>query len=219
MATKKTFVDPLKVKGSTEQIVKTLLKLKPKDFPEPDKVLDLMRELKTEADQSEIRLIAYMMAYENSNLWKKSAVPCSTFDEWLKQYQRAIPDLVRYRHGVVALTEFGVEACTTHGIKVLSKVAGLPKNHRVNYIREELEPGMETRRFPLSEVTVSTSIRGYRKRHNIPSVVARVPKSNLATKLEQTEEENRRLRAEVRELKIERNDLLKRLAKYEKKAA
>jgi hypothetical protein len=220
MPTKKvTFIDPSKIKGDTGQIVKTILKLKPTDFPDSEQVLDVIRGLKTDADQGEMRLVAYLRAYEKSNLWKKSAVPSATFDAWLSYYQTSLPDVKRYRYGVTALTEFGPELCETHGFKVLSKVAGLPEGHRSRFIKEELEPGMETRRFPMSEVTASGRIHTYRKKYGLISKVPRIPKSNLATQLDEAEERVRELEDEVKALKKERNDLLKRLAKYEKKAA
>jgi hypothetical protein len=213
---KATFVDPFKVTGSPEQIAKTLLKLKSKDFPDDSKALDIIRRLKVDADQGEMRLIAYLVAYERSELWKKSAVQCHTFDGWLKYYQTALPDVRRYNSGKTALLEFGVEACVVYGIKPLSKVVSLPKAHRRNFIKEELEPGVETRKFPLSEVTVSSRVSVYRKSHGLVNKVPRVSKSDTSTQLSDAKEEIIRLRDEVRVLTTERNDLLKRLAKYEK---
>jgi len=215
MPTKPTFVDPYKVTGSTKQIITRLLKLKPKDFPDEDQALDLIRRLKADADQGEMRLIAYLTAYEKSELWKKSAVQCHTFNGWLKYYQTSLPDVSRYNNGKEALLEFGVEACLVYSIRALSKVVSLPKVHRHTFVKEELEPGVETRRFPLSDVTVGSRVKEYRKAHGLVSNVPRNPKSDLATQLDEARERICQLKEEVRELKKERDDLKKRLAEYD----
>lgn len=212
MATKKrsTIVNPWEVTGSISQVVKTLMSLKANEFPDPDQVLEWLRTMKSEADLTEMKLIAYLRAYELSNLWKETS-PRAHFEGWLRQYSTALPDAVRYRNGVAALTQYGPEVCARHGFKPIVVVSTkLSKEDGHKFIAQVLEPKLESRRFPLSAVGTNDLVKDFKRDNHIPdNSPPRVPKSDLRLQLDEA-------LAEVARLKRENKDLRKRLAKYEK---
>lgn len=223
MATKKrtarapSFVNPLEVKGSTAQVVKTLLNLRAKDFPDSEQVLDFIRNLKVEADLGEMRLIAYLRAYELSELWKNTS-PRDNFEGWLGQYRHSLPNIVRYRNGVAALTKYGPELCIRHGFKPIVAIASsLDPKYGLDFIDRELEPDWAERKFPWSDVTVRNRIRDYKHKNHIEDTSPpRVPKSDIRIQLDEALEEVARLKRENRALRKERDQLAKSLAQYEK---
>jgi hypothetical protein len=224
MATKKRirapkFVNPLEVTGSVTKVVTTLMNLKAQDFPEPSQVIQLIRELKVDADLSEMRLVAYLRAYELSELWKATS-PRAHFDGWLRQYSTAFPDVVRYRNGVAALTQYGPEVCVRHGYKPIVAIASrLDTEHGNHFINQVLEPNRDSRKFPLSDVGVRDLIRDYKKDNCIEDKSPpRFPKSDIRIQLDEALAEVAKLKKENRSLRKERDQLANRLAQYEKTA-
>lgn len=223
MATKKRttrapqFVNPLEIKGSVTQVVTTLMRLKAKDFPDPSQVIELVRLLKVDADLGEMRLVAYLRAYELSGLWKATS-PRAHFEGWLRQYSTAFPDVVRYRNGVAALTQYGPEVCVKHGYKPIVAVASrLSSEQGHDFIEQVLEPNRDSRKFPLSDVGVRDLIRDYKRDNRIEDKSPpRFPKSDIRIQLDEALAEVAKLKRESRALRKERDQLAKRLAQYEK---
>lgn len=210
-------VNPWEVKGDTAQVVKTILSLTAKDFPEPEQVLEWIRTLKVDADLSEMRLIAYLRAYELSGLWKATS-PRAHFEGWLRQFSTALPDVVRYKNGVAALTQYGPEVCVRHGFKPIVVVSTKLSNadgHK--FIRQVLDPKLLTRRFPLSATGTNDLVKDFKRDNHIEDKSPpRVPKSDLRLQLDDSLAEVARLKVENKALRKERDQLTKKLAQYEK---
>lgn len=220
---KTSYLDPTKLTGDTTSVVRTILSMKAKDFPEPKVVLNIMRQMKVEADQRAMVLVSYLYAYEKSGLWRNTSVPCSNFDGWLDYYKTSLPSVVNYRNGITAILELGVDTCTQLGFKpMVAVVSHLPKEHRAPFINSTLVPGAQTRAFPPSETVALGLIKTYRRVEGLKGP-PRVPKSDLVLELEKAQEtirdlkvENRDLKVENRALRKERDALAKRLAQFTK---
>ncbi len=158
-------------------------------------------ELRRSADAGEQRFMDFLMEGEHlEHLWRPGA---ATYDRFLDHHHICKP--ARYRNWVCAKTDLDnatVEAIGVNGAVQAVRVSDPAK--RCQAVREMVLTA-EKEGVPLSEQTAEAISRRYRD--VVPNVIRR------ADRMQTLEEENHRLRAEIRRLNSENADLKKKLAK------